>query len=277
MIDDNVHLIKIDSEEYISPDYIRKQIRNQYANMKKEELYQKITKLSDELSLADIEKAVLYIFDEEWYHHDWFPYKFPENIIPAILLDPELDEIEQKIKQLAENNIRFAKLLPYEQHIFYEDYEKILKIAQILSDNGIVLTVCCAYGSRYLYQTNGVELTSYLLNGGIKTPIIMAHGGMPRVFDAMSLMFEFPNLYMDISFALNYWKSSRIWDDYRFVFEKLDYKRIFYGSDFPYVSFEETREVFDEFCEFYKINDRQKKQIEEENFRLFLKESEIKL
>ena len=270
MIDAHIHLLEIKHEGYNSPDYIINQIGKKFNSMSKNEMQKLVLELSKSIDKRQIQKAVLYILDKNWHKHNWFPVEFPENILPGVLIDPFLKERETKLDELMENNIKFLKILPYEQHIFREKYEGILGFAKEVKKRNMVLTICCAYGSRYLYKTNGVDLVSYLLNSGIDSPIIMAHGGMTRVFDAMSLMLEFPNLYMDLSFTISYWWNSRIIDDYRFVLEKMDYERIFYGSDYPYVSIEDSIDYFNRFCAYCTMKEKDIDKIKSNNFRKML-------
>lgn len=272
MFDSNIHLLEINDEGINSPDDIINQLKKRFNSMKRREIKDELTNLSNKLSCNQIKKGLIYILDENWEHHDWFPINFPNNIIPGVIIDPFSKNIDVQLNKLEKNNIHFIKILPYEQHIFKNNYKKVFDFAKKLKKRNIVLTVCCAYGSRYLYKTNGVELVAYLLNKGIDSPIIMAHGGMIKVLDAMSLMLEFSNLYMDVSFSISYWKESRILDDYNFALKKLKYKRIFYGSDYPYIDFEKSINDFHQFSDKYNLSTIDKNKILHNNFKIFLSE-----
>jgi predicted TIM-barrel fold metal-dependent hydrolase len=270
MFDSNMHLLKIEDEGLNSPDDIIEQLNKKFNTMTKKEIRNELIHLSEKMTYNQIKKGLIYILDENWEQHDLFPMNFPNNIIPGVVIDPFSNNLDIQLDKLKESNIRFLKILPYEQHIFKEDYQEVVEFAKKVEERNMILTVCCAYGSRYLYKTNGVELVSSLLNEGIDSPIIMAHGGMLKVLDAMSLMLEFPNLYMDISFAISYWWDSRVLDDYAFALRKLNYQRVFYGSDYPYVDLETSLDYFQKFCEKYNLNSIEKNKVLHENFKIFL-------
>jgi len=274
MIDSNIHLIKVKDQGYNSPDYIHNEISKKYNEIDSDTFKKKLADIDKKLQNNNIEKALLYCFDDKWYLHKWFPVTFPKSIIPGMLLDVDLDldTIKKKLKILKEHGFYFLKLLPYEQKIFRNKYAKIIEIAKIVEKEGMILTICAAYGSRYVYKTNGVEIAAEVLNHGIKSPIIISHGGMPKVFDVMSLMLEYENLHMDISFTLPYWQGSRIIDDYAFTLKKMDYKRVLYGSDYPYVDFKESYKVFLEFVNNYLISEDKKNDILKNNFNKLLRQ-----
>jgi len=104
-----------------------------------------------------------------------------------------------------------------------------------------------------LYRTNGVELAFKIKEMYPDIPIILAHGGGPRVFDAMSLMNEYDDVYMDLSFSLKYWWNSSVIDDYAFALRKLKGKNVLYGSDYPYVSFKDSYNYFAFFAKIKNI------------------------
>lgn len=270
MIDANVHLLKISSDKCNSPNDVISQLKKEWESIKKDTAKELLQKLSEDIHDNGIHRALLYALDEDWKRHDWFPAAFPDNIIPGMLVNPLSGDIEKQLDILKSNHVKFVKILPYEQRIFRDSYKRVLEFVQKIEERNMVLTVCCAYGSRYLYDTNGVELVSYLVNHEINTPIIMAHGGMVKVFDALSLMVEFPNLYMDISFTIPYWWDSSVLDDYAFVFKKLSCNRIFYGSDYPYVELKKACDYFERFCDRYGIAEGDKNKILHENFEVLL-------
>lgn len=269
MIDSHIHLLKLEDEGYNSPDEISANIRRYWSQVHSTEVKRLIYELEIEIKKQGFKKAILYMLDDEWYNNKWFPIKSTQNINIAMAINPFCSDLEDKLDILQKNDIKIVKVLPYEQKIMSKDYQAVLELAKKIEEKNMVLTVCCSYGSRYVYNTNGVELVSYLLNHGVKSPIIMAHGGMVKIFDAMSLMLEFSNLYMDISFTIPYWWGSSIIGDYAFAFEKLSYDRIFYGSDAPYVGMKKSHEYFKMFCEKYEVSEEDITKILSCNFEMF--------
>lgn len=62
--------------------------------------------------------------------------------------------------------------------------------------------------------------------------IILAHAGGHRVLDALAVAQTQPNVYLELSHVLAYFKETSLEKDFAFVMNKLD-KKLIYGSDFP--------------------------------------------
>lgn len=231
--------------------------------------YSQLEKLKCEMKQFGIEKAILYMINERDYEEQTYALNWGTEIIPAMMLEPRDESIDAKMEVLRKEKIRLLKLLPYEQQILYQDFDVVSTYAKKIQDQGMALTICGAYGSKYIYSTNGVELAERVLRDGFKNPLILAHGGMTRILDAFSLMQEYPNLYIDISFVIPFWWDSHVIQDLYFVMKNMNYDRIFWGSDYPNHSFEQALSMFDKFCEKYQINDTNKNKVLYENFRKF--------
>lgn len=231
-----------------------------------------LQQLKLELKKWNITKAVLYLIDERDYSEKNYLLDFGKSIIPAVMLDPRDADVDEKLSEIANQGIKMVKLLPYEQKLYYKDFDSVCEYALKLQKYGMILTVCGSYGSKDIYHTNGVELAAHILNRGFTNPLIIAHGGMVRQLDVDTLMCEFENLYIDISFTIPYWWGSHVIDDLHFVLKHYNYDRAFWGSDYPYYSFEEEIRYFDLFCEKYQINKKNKEKIQLGNFEKFYEE-----
>ena len=225
------------------------------------------------LSRYEIEQAILYMIGDHDFERGFYKLDFGEKIIPSCMLDPRLPApvLEELLAACCKAGVRILKLLPYEQHIMRTEYPLVAAFAQIVQRFGMMLTICCAYGSVDIYNTNGVELAAYILERGFTKPLILAHGGMVRVLDAYALMDIYDNLYMDISFTLPCWKGSSVIQDYAFVLKRLCV-RAFYGSDYPYVSMEDSIQSFDWFCKKYQFSAKEKEMLLKTNFKVFREE-----
>ncbi|WP_167955992.1 amidohydrolase family protein [Anaerosporobacter faecicola] len=213
-----------------------------------------------------IEKILLHIIDPCLSVKQLCNITWPTNIIPSVMLNPLEKICSLELEKLKNHNIRFVKILPYEQNIDYKDFPKILEYAKKIQEYNMCLVICAAYGSKNIYKTNGIHLAEYLLGNGIISPLIVAHGGMTKVLDTLLLMEEYPNLFMDISFSLYYWWGSTVIQDYAFVIKKMSGKRIFYGSDYPNVTIEQSLNIFKDFCYKYDINSSIQQNILNSNF-----------
>ncbi|NBH15677.1 hypothetical protein D3Z36_16325 [Lachnospiraceae bacterium] len=229
----------------------------------------RLRQLKMEMDKFGIKKAILYFIDDNDFDEKNYAHNLDKHIIPGMMLHPNDNSADAKLKELKRHNIRLIKLLPYEQKLLYQDYDTVCKFTKMVQEHGMALTICAAYGSKYIYATNGVELAERVLRNGFEGPLIIAHGGMVRVLDVLALMQEYQNLYIDISFTIPFWWESHVIQDLYFVMKHLNYKRIFWGSDYPNYSLEEALSKFYLFCKKYNISAADQAQLLSGNFNSF--------
>lgn len=103
-----------------------------------------------------------------------------------------------------------------------------------------------------------------------KSKIMMAHAGGHKILDAMMVMKRCPNLYLDISFSLLYYRGSNILNDIAYAIRSCKGKRFLWGTDYPDRPYEETvlesRKILDGF----HLNEEYLKMILEHNPLEFL-------
>lgn len=246
-------------------------IHHEFQGKTKAEDQAELDQLRRLLNGQGIRQAVLYMIYENDISQKRYELDFGESIIPACLLDPRtpLETLGKQLQMLRENGVRILKLHPYRQQLLRSDYEQVSQFAKLVQDAGMILAICGSYGSKDVYNTNGVEMAAYILERGFTNPLIVAHGGMAKQLDTYSLMRECDNLYIDISFTIPYWKGSTVIQDLAFVLERMSYQRCFYGSDYPYVSFQESLQAFHWFCDEYHIEGRNRDMLLDLNFKQF--------
>lgn len=232
----------------------------------------RISLLKSEMHKNNIDKGILYLIDSNDYVDENYKQNFGKDLILSIALDPRDKDIDNQLENISNAGIKIVKILPYEQQILYSDFDKVCEYAHKVQERGMILTICGAYGSKDVYNTNGVELAAKVLNSGFTNPLIIAHGGMVRQLDTHSLMCEYKNLYFDTSFTIKYWWGSHIIEDLHFVMEKCNYENVFYGTDYPYHSFEEAFKYFNMFCERFSISDVNREKVLNGNFQKFYDE-----
>ncbi len=223
--------------------------------------------LHSDMKKNRLDKAVLY-FDAKT---EYASVQGEKDLIFGMMFELNRLDWEERLQKAKEENVKIIKLLPYEHQILYKDFDEVCRFAKLVEEKDMMLSVCGAYGSKDLYNTNGVELAARILESGFKNPLIIAHGGMVRQLDTQVLMCEYPNLYYDISFSIKYWWGSHVIGDIYFTMASLDFERVFYGSDYPYVSFEDSMKYFRMFCDKYGLSQEQEDKILFKNFEAFSK------
>lgn len=226
-----------------------------------------LSELSKKITNKNIDQALVYILDKDVLSMDM---AIPNNLIISSTVDIDKsygDDLEKAFSK----GIKIIKLLVYDQAITRDKYSNVIKIAKLAQKKGMVLSICSTFGSKLLYHTNGVELAGFIREK-VDIPIILAHGGGPKIFEAMSLSLEYKDIFLDLSFSLKYWWGSSVIRDYAFAVKKLESKRCFYGSDYPYLSFSESMEYFMKFIEEHGFSSQERDRMLHFNFTEFKKQ-----
>jgi uncharacterized protein len=197
---------------------------------------------------------------------DWIGKEYPESRFTA-LFDYRLEGYKKSLENLKNNGFDAIKFHPYSQEIETKDFDNIVKISKIAESLGFRILICTSFGTSKMHKHDGIGLACSLANYISKVPLVLLHSGGIRAYEALLLAEDKRNVYLDTSFSLNYLENSPIWDDLAFIYKKLGPERILYGSDFPYVSFEDSLACIDRFFSKYKFTSREKDQILSENSR----------
>ncbi|HMW62040.1 MAG TPA: amidohydrolase family protein [Leptospiraceae bacterium] len=165
---------------------------------------------------------------------------FPGSAFTALVDFRRADAVAvvQNLKRIGFHAIKFH---PYGQQIETEEMERILAVCETAEQLGMAILVCTSFGTSKMHQHDGLGLACRISEVVSRVPLVLLHSGGMRCFEAFLLAEDKPNVVLETSFSLNYWKGSRFADDFMFIFKRLGSGRVMYGSDFPYVSFAEAR------------------------------------
>lgn len=250
----------IDSHVHLYP----KPILEKEIEVSEENVDGLLSQLSQKVKQNGIEEALVYILDEKVLSMN---INVPENLIISTTVGVHNTYIRD-LEEAFYKGIKIIKILPYDQKVTRDKYSNVLEIAEFAKERKMVLTICSTYGSKLIYDTNGVELATFIKKE-VDIPIILAHGGGPKIFEAMSLALDYEDIFLDLSFSIKYWWGSSVIDDYAFALKKLSSKKIFYGSDYPYVDFNESLEYFLRFIRVYNFSEGDKNNMLYYNFEKF--------
>ena len=199
--------------------------------------------------------AVAIIMDEEFLadegaRSDLLTVRDNSDIFSlAFLIDPLANDAPEYVDQVTEAGGVAIKLHPYIQELTPETYPSVARTMRTVEEHDLITIIDCSYGGEHMNRANGVHL-GHRLAQVVDSPILLAHGGGPRILDAVSSADAFSNVYLDTSFSLQYWDQSSVIADYAFGYRKLGADRWMWGSDRPYVeqstSFNRASEFLDE-------------------------------
>lgn len=144
-------------------------------------------------------------------------------------------DILERLEQAFAQGVRSVLFHAYHQQITTADYPDILRVAQFVSARKGLVCIDTSYGTARMYTYDNLKLAAFISEMITTTPIILVHAGGLRILEAMLLADLQPNIYLETSFSVDYYRGSSIAQDFAFAFRKLGAERILYGSDFPYV------------------------------------------
>lgn len=114
---------------------------------------------------------------------------------------------------------------------------------------GLVVLLCTYfYSNQVSLMANNIErLADTLMKVRKESKVILLHGGVVRLLDAMEIVRAFPNTLLDLSLTLCKYAGSSLDMDIQFLFQSFD-RRLCIGSDHPEIKLHQLRERFEYFA-----------------------------
>ena len=169
----------------------------------------------------------------------WSPEEVSEAITPYqeikafVNIHPERSDAERLLRNAIEN-LGFVglKLHPRLQE-FAVDSVQTVKLVNIAGEMGIPVLFDAFPDGTHLMQGFSSLRYAVLAQQCSQTKIIWAHMGGHHVIDFMMLAKRLPNVYMDISYSLLYYRGSSVPMNMVYAMRSMKFERVFYGSDYP--------------------------------------------
>lgn len=227
--------------------------------------------LNDSLIDCNIEKAVVLHLDFNKWSAEEVAEAISEHerLIGFVNIHPENPDAIRKL-DLAISSLGFQglKLHPRLQK-FTIDSEKTIQLVQHAGKLNIPVIICGFPDGDWLMQGSTVLNYASLANACPDTRIVVAHMAGHHVIDMMMLVKRIPNLYMDTSYSLLYYRGSEVVKNLIYAMKSLKFKRIFYGSDYPDRSVKETLEQSIEIFDEYGLSEVQQSKVLYQNAKEF--------
>jgi len=154
-----------------------------------------------------------------------------KNIRIATLYDIKKQEDIEFIKYLDGTGIDFLiKLHPRISDIQKKDFETYLEGLKKFEKKDIIIDGF--YYGENLENHISIEFTIYLATNLNDRNIVLAHSGGIKILECMLYTRKIENLYYDLSLTATYLKNSSVYIDI-INFLKYNYKKVFFGSDYP--------------------------------------------
>ena len=173
------------------------------------------------------------------------------------LIDFRQKDVFDYIDKLVANGVSAILFNSYLQKITDNDFLQILEICKYAQNKKLIICIDGSYGTSKMYEYENLKLACFISDHIVLTQIVIVHGGSCNVIKAMLLAAEKNNVWLDTSFSLPYYINSSIEQDFSFAIKKLNFSRIIYGSDHPYVDLNDAISIHNDFFKKYNFTENQ--------------------
>lgn len=158
----------------------------------------------------------------------------------TMLLDISSSSPSEHIQRLVESGVNAVTFHSYFQKIAVDHHRSVLGLAKVAESLKMPILIDSSYGSTDMYLYNNLSLAASILSEITDVPVVLMHSGGARTLEAFLLADACPNVFLDTSFSVPYYIDSTIEKDLAFAYKRIGVERVLFGSDFPYISFEDA-------------------------------------
>lgn len=203
---------------------------------------QAVQALNLQLKESGVERAViLHLEVQPWSAEDVAEALAPHNHLTGLVnihpFDPDaLEKLDHAVDVMGFTGL---KTHPRIQKYDIED-PRVEKLIRYAGKRGVPVLMDAFPDGDWLMMGFDPLKFYQLAKRCPETKIVFAHFGGHRCLDMMMLAKRIPNVYLDLSYSLLYYRGSHIIDDLIYCFRSMKFQRIFYGTDYPDRPIEES-------------------------------------
>lgn len=217
-------------------------------------------------AIASCQGGNFLLFNTKLFNEDVLPFFQAVNghiniVKYTALIDFRSENVYDYINYLLTAGVHAIMFNSYLQQIDANNFNQVLQVCKYASSKGLKICIDGSYGTSKMYTYDNMRLACVVSDHIFETPIIIVHAGGYRVVEAMLLAADKRNVWLDTSFSLPYYQYSSIEQDFAYVIKKMNYRRVVFGSDHPYIPFGEALSSHLAFFERYGFNDVQTERI----------------
>lgn len=156
------------------------------------------------------------------------------------LIDFRSKDVFKYIDNIKQCGVHAIMFNSYLQQIAESDFEEVVNVCKYAAEKQLIICIDGSYGTSKMYEYDNMKLICLVADFVKSVPIVIVHSGGYRLIEAMLLAADKKNVWLDTSFSLPYYMGSSIETDFAFVIKKMDFRRIVFGSDHPYIHFDDA-------------------------------------
>ncbi len=173
------------------------------------------------------------------------------------LIDFRRFDLLEYLEKVKASGVKAIMFNSYLQRISKGDFISVLRACQFAEENGLIICLDGSFGTSKMYVFDNLKLACFISDFISKSPIVIVHSGGRRILDFMLLADEKKNVWFDTSFSLPFYVGSSLEMDFSYAYRKVGLHRVVFGSDIPYVDFNQVKKIHIEFFEKYKFTSAQ--------------------
>jgi predicted TIM-barrel fold metal-dependent hydrolase len=173
------------------------------------------------------------------------------------LIDFRNPDVTAYIDNLVKCGVHAIMFNSYLQQISETEFAAVLSFCKYAQSKGLIICIDGSYGTSKMYVYDNLKLACFIADNITKTKIVIVHAGGYRVVETMLLAADKKNVWLDTSFSLPYYENSSIENDFAYVIKKLECKKVVFGSDHPYIKFDDAINIHYRFFKKYNFDARE--------------------
>jgi predicted TIM-barrel fold metal-dependent hydrolase len=194
-----------------------------------------------------------------------------EHVSYTTLIDFRRPDLNSYLEKVKAEGIQMIMFNSYIQKIEEAEYELVYKACLFAENKGITICIDGSYGTSKMYVYDNLKLACYIADRITKTSIVIIHSGGYKIMEMMLLALDKNNIFFDTSFSLPYYIGSSLEQDYAYAYKKIGLHKIFFGSDYPYMDFEDSLKIHLDFFEKHNFTVKEIESILYDNAVNFIK------
>lgn len=156
------------------------------------------------------------------------------------LIDFRSNDVFRYIDNIKQCGVHAIMFNSYLQQIAETDFSEVIKVCKYAAEKQLIICIDGSYGTSKMYEYDNMKLICLVADIITSIPIVIVHSGGYRLIEAMLLSADKKNVWLDTSFSLPYYKNSSVEMDFAYAIKKLDCAKIVFGSDHPYIHFDDA-------------------------------------